>query len=141
MRAFCVVLEPSQRGFILLYMRSNADESVAAAMALERRLLQPVVRSSPAALDALLDPEFQEIGASGRLWTRGDTIQALTRDQQDVPTPIREEQMTGRRLADHLVLLTYVSDESGRRARRTSLWRFDKAAGWRLLHHQATLIS
>jgi hypothetical protein len=104
-------------------------------------LLQPVVRSSPAALDSLLDPEFQEIGASGRLWTRDDTIQALTRDQQDAPTPIRDEQMTGRHLADHLVLLTYTSDESGRRARRTSLWRFDKAAGWRLLHHQGTLIS
>jgi ribonuclease HI len=122
-------------------MRSNADESVATAMALERRLLQPLVRSSHTALDALLDPEFQEIGASGRLWTRGDTIQALTRDQQDVRTPIRDEQMEGRRLADHLVLLTYVSDESGRRARRTSLWRYDKAAGWRLLHHQGTLIS
>ena len=92
-------------------------------------LLQPVVRSSPAALDSLLDPEFQEVGASGRLWTRGDTIQAWTRDQQDAPTPIRDEQMTGRHLADHLVLLTYTSDESGRRARRTSLWRFDKA-GW-----------
>lgn len=122
-------------------MSPNADESVATAMALERRLLQPEVRSSPAALDALVDPEFQEIGASGRLWTRGDTIQALPRYQQDVPTPIRDEQMTGRRLADHLVLLTYVSDESGRWARRTSLWRSDKAAGWRLLHHQGTLIS
>jgi hypothetical protein len=87
-------------------MSSNADESVATAMALERRLLQPAVRSSPAALDALLDPEFHEIGASGRLWTRGDTIRALTRNQQDVPTPIREEQMNGRRLTDHLVLLT-----------------------------------
>ncbi|HEU4539675.1 MAG TPA: nuclear transport factor 2 family protein [Jiangellaceae bacterium] len=53
-------------------MNSNADESVATAIALERRLLQPTVRASPAALDALLDPEFQEIGASGRLWTRGD---------------------------------------------------------------------
>jgi len=54
---------------MLMCMSSNADESVATAMALERRLLQPVVRSSPAALDALLDPEFHEIGASGRLWT------------------------------------------------------------------------
>jgi hypothetical protein len=108
-------------------------------MALEGRLLQPTVRASATALDALLDPEFQEIGASGRLWIRGDTIQALTRDQQDIPTPIRDE-MNCRRLTDHLVLLTYVSDESGRRARRTSLWRFDEGAGWRLLHHQGTLI-
>lgn len=121
-------------------MRSNGDESVATAMALERRLLQPTVRASATALDALLDPEFQEIGASGRLWTRDDTVQALTGDQQDVPTPIRDEQMTGRHLADHLVLLTYVSDESGRRARLTSLWRFDEVAGWRLPHHQGTLI-
>jgi hypothetical protein len=119
-------------------MSSNADESVATAMALERRLLQPTVRASATALDALLDPEFQEIGASGRLWTRDDTIQALTCDQRDIPTPIRDEQMEGRRLTDHLVLLTYISDESGHRARRTSLWRFDEGAGWRLLHHQGT---
>jgi len=52
--------------FILLGMCSNADESVATAMALERRLLQPAVRASAAALDALLDPEFEEIGACGR---------------------------------------------------------------------------
>lgn len=141
MCAFHVALRALQRSFILLCMSSNADESVATAVALERRLLQPTVRASPAALDALLDPEFQEIGASGRLWTRGGIIQALTRDQQDIPTPIRDEQMDGRRLTDHLVLLTYVSDESGRRARRTSLWRFDQVAGWRLLHHQGTLIS
>ncbi|HEU4539676.1 MAG TPA: hypothetical protein VFR23_00990 [Jiangellaceae bacterium] len=64
----------------------------------------------------------------------------MTRDQQDIPTPIRDEVMEGRRLADHLVLLTYVSDESGRRARLTSLWRFDEVAGWRLPHHQGTLI-
>jgi ribonuclease HI len=121
-------------------MSSNADKSVATAMALERRLLQPTVRASATALDALLDPEFQEIGASGRLWTRADTIRALTRDPQHTDTPIRDGDMEGRRLADDLVLLTYVSDESGRRARRTSLWRFDEGSGWRFLHHQGTLI-
>ncbi len=118
-------------------MSTHADESIATVMALERRLLHPEVRASPAALEALLDPEFLEIGASGRLWTRRDTIETLPRDAQ---TPIRDEQMTGRQLADHLVLLTYISDEAGRRARRSSLWRFDKTAGWRLLHHQGTLI-
>jgi len=69
-----------------------------------------------------------------------DTIQALTRDQVDIPTPIRDEQMKWRRLAERLVLLMYASEESGRRARRTSLWRFDEEAGWRHLHHQGTLI-
>jgi len=54
---------------------------------------------------------------------------------------IRDEQMEGRRLAEDVVLLTYVSDAAGRRARRTSLWRFHEGHGWRLLHHQGTLFS
>ena len=114
------------------------DAGVAEVMALERRLLHPGVRSSAEALDALLDPEFREIGASGRLWTREAIVRALA-DEHAAET-IRGEDMEGRRLAGHLVLLTYVSESSGRRARRTSLWRLDGAAGWRLLHHQGTPI-
>jgi hypothetical protein len=119
----------------------TGDIGVGTVMTLERRLLQPNVRASVEALDALLDPEFSEIGASGRLWTREGVIQALTSDVDTADTRIRDEDMAGQRLAHHLVMLTYVSDEAGRRAYRTSLWRFDEDRGWRLLHHQGTLLT
>jgi hypothetical protein len=118
-------------------MASDWDHDVVTVVALERRLLEPSVRASAAALEALLDPEFREIGASGQVWTRDAIIGALIQGGA-ADTPIRDEDMDGRLLADHLVLLTYLSDASGRRARRTSLWRLDPDAGWRLLHHQGT---
>jgi hypothetical protein len=110
-------------------------------MSLERKLLQPSVRASVEALDALLDPDFREIGASGRLWTRAGVMQAPAGDADTPDIRIRDEDMEGHRLADHLVLLTYVSDEAGRGARRTSLWRLNEDRGWRLLHHQGTLLT
>ena len=107
-------------------------------IALERRLLQPSVRASPRELGALLDPGFREFGASGRVWDRAGIIESLT-NARGSGTPISDEEMHGTLLADGIVLLTYVSDAAGRRARRTSIWRRDAEAGWRLLHHQGTL--
>jgi hypothetical protein len=118
-------------------MVSDMDDDVATVVGLERRLLEPSVRASAASLEALLDPEFQEIGASGQVWARDSIIRTLTQGGA-AATSIRDENINGRRLADHLVLLTYLSDAAGRCARRTSLWRLDPDAGWRLLHHQGT---
>ena len=96
------------------------------------------MRTSPALVDALLDPEYSEIGASGRLWTRAEIIDALAGERRS--DPILDEQMTARVLTAELVLLTYVSDAGGRRARRSSLWR--RSGGrWRVLHHQGTLLT
>jgi hypothetical protein len=117
---------------------STEDSSIDQVIALERRLLQPSVRASSEELAALLDPAFREIGASGRVWDRASIIRNLTNDTGSA-TPIREEEMEGTLLAEDIVLLTYVSDAGGRRARRTSIWKRDEDAGWRLLHHQGTL--
>lgn len=40
-------------------------------------LLQPHVRTSPAQLEARLHPEFFEVGASGRRWSRREVIEEL----------------------------------------------------------------
>ncbi len=111
---------------------------MAAVIALERRLLDAQVRSSAESLDALLDPELREVGASGRIWDRESIIRSLTAEETSTER-IRDEGMEGRRLAEDLVLLSYLSDAAGRRAHRTSLWRHD-GSGWRLLHHQGTLV-
>jgi hypothetical protein len=118
-------------------MTSTPDPAVAAVIALERRLLDAEVRSSAESLDALLDPEFREVGASGRIWDRESVIRSLAAEGASTE-PIRDEGMEGRSLAADLVLLSYLSDSAGRRAHRTSLWRHD-GSRWRLLHHQGTL--
>lgn len=119
-------------------MTTAEDASIDHVVALERRLLQPEVRASSGELMALLDPGFREVGASGRVWDRAGIVESLTRDG-GCATPIPDEEMEGTLLAEDLVLLTYVTDAGGRRAHRTSVWRRDADAGWRLLHHQGTL--
>src|SRR5690348_10474378 len=116
------------------------DEAVAEVIALERALLTREVRSSAAALDALLDPEFTEAGASGRWWTRAEILAELPAGEAAAaPDRIADYAMAGRRLAADVVMLTFETDRQGRRARRVSLWR--RSGGrWRVLYHQGTLI-
>jgi hypothetical protein len=120
------------------------DEAVAEVIARERALLTREVRSSAAALDALLDPEFTETGASGRRWTRAEILTALPAEAEagpgsPGPDRIADHAMAGRRLAADVVMLTFETDHEGRRARRVSLWR--RSGGrWRVLYHQGTLV-
>jgi hypothetical protein len=104
----------------------------------ERSLFWPEVRGSAEQVDGLLDPEFTEIGASGRLWDREAMVAALSRSFRDeMPVRIVDSEMTGRLIAPGVVLLTYVSDSNGRRARRSSTWRRHED-GMRVVHHQGT---
>jgi hypothetical protein len=113
-------------------------------IALERALLTPEVRSSAAALDELLDPEFTETGTSGRRWTRAEILAELPAETaagpgSQGPDRIADHAMAGRRLAADVVMLTFETDHEGRRARRVSLWR--RTGGrWRVLYHQGTLV-
>jgi len=98
------------------------------------------MRASADAVEALLDGDFREIGASGRYWTRADTIEALTASARSMGGPIQDDDMDARRLSEDLVLLTYVSTAGDRRARRSSLRRRSDGQ-WQLLHHRGTLLS
>lgn len=112
-------------------------DDVEAVIERELALLTPQVRGSAARLDDLLAPDFVEIGASGRRWTRDELIAVMVAETTaDRPVPEYSE-MSGRIIGPGLVLLTYVSEVEGRRARRSSLWR-RSAEGWQVLHHQGT---
>ncbi|WP_326819774.1 nuclear transport factor 2 family protein [Streptosporangium sp. NBC_01756] len=119
-------------------MASEQDDPIQAAIAGEIRLLDPEVRSSAVLMGELMDPEFTEIGASGRRWDRLSLITALSQDPDPSVVPIAVSDMEGRLLAPGIVHLTYVSDNNGRQARRSSIWR-RSAQGWRLYFHQGTL--
>ncbi|GAA3443803.1 DUF4440 domain-containing protein [Planomonospora venezuelensis] len=121
-------------------MVDGQEDSVRAAIAGEIRLLDREVRSSAVLMDQLMDPEFTEIGASGRLWDRASLVAALSEDPDPSTVPITVSDMEGELLAPGIVHLTYVSDDNGRRARRSSIWRRSEQ-GWRLYFHQGTLSS
>ena len=107
---------------------------------LELCLLQPETRAEPTEVEALLHPDFSEFGASGRRWGRTEIVAALTAEQPGGEEPlITVTEMTGTRLADDVIHLTYVSQRSDRRAQRSSIW-LRTSDGWRVYFHQGTLI-
>ncbi|MEH0556132.1 MULTISPECIES: nuclear transport factor 2 family protein [unclassified Streptomyces] len=120
---------------------SMDTDGVAEAIARELQLMSPGVRTSRALADQFLDPEFVEVGASGRRWSREAMLSAMPEMQgadEDGPT-YEPTGMTGTVLAPGLVHLTFETTLDGRRARRSSIWRkLDDASGWRMYYHQAT---
>ncbi|MFF4560654.1 DUF4440 domain-containing protein [Streptomyces sp. NPDC001435] len=119
----------------------NPEEQVAIAAAKdgELRLHDPAVRASVVGV-RLFDPEFVEVGASGRHWTYGEMVAALPTLHGGADSQrIEVSGMRGVLLASDLVHLTYESVIGGRRARRSSLWRKgEDDTGWRLYYHQGT---
>lgn len=104
-------------------------------VAQELRLLDPAVRRSAHEVAELLHPGFVEFGASGRRWDRASILAALAVEPDG--ESLTAYDVTGIRLADDVVLVTYVSARSSARARRSSVWR--RVGGtWLLYFHQGT---
>ncbi|MEU9854693.1 nuclear transport factor 2 family protein [Streptomyces sp. NPDC047974] len=120
-------------------MTERQHPDVAEAIAGERRLHDPAVRLSRPLAEALFDPEFTEVGASGRLWTYEEMLAALPalHGGEDGP-PLVADAFAGTVLAPGVVHLTYETVIDGRRARRSSLWRRDAGGALRLYYHQGT---
>ena len=121
-------------------MTDIRDAAVEAAIEGELRLLQPEVRSSPELLDTLLHPGFREFGASGRYWDRTSIIESLLAGEDPGPRPVVVSRMEGVQLAPDVVHLTFDTENNGRRAHRSSLWRRTDG-GWQMYFHQGTPFS
>ncbi len=113
------------------------SDGVRAVIRLEMALLAAETRHDRTAVEHLLDPEFVEVGASGRRWTRAETIAALGADPADDHGEPWATDLVGTELAAGVVLLTYVSQRGPHRARRASMWRRSNGS-WRIVYHQGT---
>lgn len=113
-----------------------------AAIACELRLLENSVRRTREATEALLHPDFFEFGASGRRWNRRESIEAMAANPvvEGEPTAVATaSELTAIRLADDIVLVTYLSETDDRRCNRSSIW-CRTLSGWQLYFHQGTII-
>ena len=99
---------------------------------LERSLLRDDVRSDPAAVAALLHPDWSEIGQSGRLWTRAETLE----DIGPVPAT-RVEVISSERVADDTILLLWRAVSEERSSLRSTLW-VRVGGRWQARFHQGT---
>ncbi|MET7451547.1 nuclear transport factor 2 family protein [Streptomyces sp. NPDC005574] len=121
----------------------GATDDVNQAIACELQLMDPQVRASRELAGQLLDPEFVEVGGSGRRWTY-ETMLAELPDHpgssQDAPR-YEPSSISGVLLAPGLVHLTFQAVLGERRSRHSSIWRRGEGdAGWRMYYHQATRV-
>lgn len=114
-------------------IRERAAKPVEVPADLELKLLDPAVRGDRAALDALLHPEFLEVGASGREWSRAEIIDELVRSQD--PGPVEVIDLTTHNIAPDAALVTYRTRSPARIVVRTSIWILD-GKHWRIRFHQ-----
>jgi hypothetical protein len=108
--------------------------------ACEEALLDPAVRSDRARVDEFLAKDFQEFGASGRLWSRTEILDELAYKHYVPPTI---EGFHCVLLADTVALVTYRTvrgpDLAGIRVSslRSSIWT-KRDSTWELRFHQGT---
>ena len=87
----------------------------------------------------MTDPEFWEVGASGRRYSRAFVLDTL---ENRLPDPTESQWLTRefqcREIAEDNYLITYTLTQGVRVTRRATLWR-RTGSGWKALYHQGTI--
>lgn len=87
-------------------------------------------------------PDFWEVGASGRRYSRSFILQMQSRNEL-VNADSAGWKASGfglRRLGPECYLLTYTLDQAGRLTRRATIWE-KSTGGWCILYHQGTIVT
>lgn len=92
--------------------------------------------------ERMMAPEYWEVGASGRRYSREFILKML---EGHPPVDADETGWTCRdfglrRLGPETFLLTYTLDQNGRITRRSTVWE-RTGDGWRILFHQGTVVA
>jgi hypothetical protein len=91
-------------------------------------------------LEAQVAPDFWEIGASGRRYSREFVLETVRGrlERAEPEEPLETSEFSVRDLGSGTYLLTYTLRQPNRLTRRTTLWRRSGTGGWQLLFHQGT---
>lgn len=86
-------------------------------------------------------PDFWEVGASGRRYSRDYVLAELERRNATPHKDVWEAtSFHCRRLAEDVYLLTYTLLQHGeRRTRRSTIWQRTQG-GWKIVFHQGTMV-
>lgn len=115
---------------------TSGDPDLAHVVASELRLLDPAVRRSGSEARTLIDPQFREFGAFGRVWDRESALAAMA--AEDAP-PTDADRVEAYWVGVDTILVTYRARRHGRTTLRSSLWRRRNGGPWRLYFHQGTV--
>lgn len=107
--------------------------------AMEDRFHAASHAATPEDFGRIVAPDFWEIGASGRRYSRAFCLEVLS---QRAATPPEEAWVTRdwhvRALGPDHCLLTYTLEQPGRITLRSTVWR-RTANGWQAVFHQGTV--
>lgn len=111
----------------------QSDKPLHPAAGRELHLLDPATRRDRDTLEDLMHPEFVEVGTTGTVWRREDTIAALLADPGH-PGPV--DDLSTDELAYGIALVTYRCAGT----RRVSVW-VREVTKWTIRYHQSTPIT
>src|SRR5580658_4268524 len=102
---------------------------------------RPECGTTRADFENMTVPDFWEVGASGRRYSRAAVLDAL---EKRYATPHTDDWQAFdfhcRKLASDVFLLTYtLIQDDIRRTRRTTIWQ-RTADGWMIVYHQGTVV-
>lgn len=103
---------------------------------LERQIANPEARRNIAGILDLLSDDFEELDGSGTIIRKANVHAWL---QKADPLTYQLSGFRFRELSEGCVLVNYQSIISGKTAQRRSIW-IKQATGWKMRHHQATVI-
>jgi hypothetical protein len=90
--------------------------------------------------EVLAAPDFVEIGASGRVYSREYVLDVVDERARRGEVEVLEPTDTAcRGLAPGLYQFTYRLSQDGRDTWRSSLWRQAGTGGWQVVFHQGTV--
>ena len=105
-------------------------------LALERHLLDPVIRRNRGAVAALLAVDFREFGRSGQIYGRAGILDFLSAEPETIG-PVTLEEFRAEPLGETAALATYQSVHADGVVRRSSVWVW-RDGRWQMLFHQGT---
>ena len=103
---------------------------------------RPEFGTDRADFERMMAPEFCEVGASGRCYTRAQILDVLDERRRngtlDEET-LHPDDFRCQPLAINVYLLTYALQQGTRRTRRSTIWR-RVGEHWQIVYHQGTVV-
>ena len=119
----------------------SIEQATEALAAREPIFHRPEFGTSRADFEAMVAPEFWEIGASGRRYSKSFVFDTLeSRHSMPVSESYIVTDFICQELLPNLYLAAYQLDQEGRLSQRSTIWRRSSGA-WQIVFHQGTLIA
>ena len=101
---------------------------------------RPEHGTTRADFESMMAPDFREVGASGRRYSKDYVLAELQkRYAGEYVDEWKTQDFHCRKLAGDVYLLTYTLLQGERQTRRSTIWQHT-SSGWKIVFHQGTIV-